>query len=100
MGISIKDLKADCHTIAAHYGFEHQSRILQEECGELIVAASKMNRYGENLTVRENFIEELADVTIMIEQMVFLMEPNYRRKYRRMMSDKVARQEERMINYI
>jgi NTP pyrophosphatase (non-canonical NTP hydrolase) len=47
--------------------------ILQEECGEVIVAISKCRRFGmENSykdggTQREHLIQELGDVTLLIE---------------------------------
>lgn len=48
------------------FGFKSQLGILQEECAELIVAASKIKR-GKQRNF-DNFFEELADVEIMIEQ--------------------------------
>ena len=59
--------KEKCCEILEHYGFENQREILVEECAELIQAVSKAKRSGEKIT--DNFIEELADVSIMIEQM-------------------------------
>ncbi len=56
-----------CNKILNHYGFEAQREILVEECAELIQAISKLKRKGERTS--ENFLEELADVSIMIEQM-------------------------------
>jgi NTP pyrophosphatase (non-canonical NTP hydrolase) len=47
--------------------------ILQEECAEVIVAISKIRRFGiENTykdggTQREHLIQELGDVTLLIE---------------------------------
>ena len=47
--------------------------ILQEECAEVIVAVSKIRRFGiENTykdggTQREHLIQELGDVTLLIE---------------------------------
>ena len=52
--------------IAEKYGKESQLRQLQEECGELIVASSKLIRSKDRAV--NNLIEELADVRIMIEQ--------------------------------
>ena len=54
-------------TIAEHYGLPHQTLKLIEECAELIVAVAKGKKN------RENTIEELADVSIMISQAVYLM---------------------------
>ena len=47
--------------------------ILQEECGEVIVAVSKIRRFGidnsykDGGTQREHLIQELGDVTLLIE---------------------------------
>ena len=47
--------------------------ILQEECGEVIVAISKCRRFGmdnsykDGGTQREHLVQELGDVTLMIE---------------------------------
>lgn len=47
--------------------------ILQEECGEVIVAVSKCRRFGmdnsykDGGTQREHLIQELGDVTLLIE---------------------------------
>jgi len=47
--------------------------ILQEECGEVIVAISKCRRFGmdnsykDGGTQREHLIQELGDVTLLIE---------------------------------
>lgn len=49
------------------YGIDAQMRMLQEECGELIVAVGHYLR-GRNGSLA-NLCEELADVKIMVEQM-------------------------------
>ena len=47
--------------------------ILQEECGEVIVAISKIRRFGidnsykDGGTQREHLVQELGDVTLLIE---------------------------------
>lgn len=47
--------------------------ILQEECGEVIVAISKCRRFGmdnsykDGGTQREHLVQELGDVTLLIE---------------------------------
>ena len=47
--------------------------ILQEECGEVIVAVSKIRRFGidntykDGGTQREHLVQELGDVTLLIE---------------------------------
>ena len=49
------------------YG-EKQLDIAQEECAELIQAISKWKRY-RSTKAKLNIIEEVADVTIMLEQL-------------------------------
>lgn len=47
--------------------------ILQEECGEVVVAVSKCRRFGldnsykDGGTQREHLIQELGDVTLLVE---------------------------------
>ena len=50
------------------WGLEKQLRMLQEECGELIVAISHFIR--ERPGSIENLIEELADVKLMSEHII------------------------------
>ena len=50
------------------WGFRAQARVLQEECGELIVAVSHCLRGRDNGT--KEIVEELADVYIMVGQMI------------------------------
>ena len=56
------------------FGFDNQRRILQEECAELIVAASHYDRGRPG--AYDNFLEELADVDIMISQMIYALQGN------------------------
>ena len=72
--------------IADHYGLDIQQLKLIEECGELIVAVAK----GED----KNIIEELADVSIMLEQVVYLM--NCKKKFKMAKAMKINRQLGRM----
>ena len=55
-------------TIADHYGIKKQLRQLAEECSELAVEASHSERKGTTVKI----IEEIADVQIMIEQIIYL----------------------------
>ena len=63
--------------IAEHYGYDSQSRQLIEEMAELTQAINKAWRMGndfDNLLVQKrNIKEEIADVTIMIEQIKYLL---------------------------
>ena len=54
--------------IADHYGIENQMRQLAEECSELAVEASHSARIGTTVKI----IEEMADVLIMVEQVIYL----------------------------
>lgn len=54
--------------IADHYGIKKQLRQLAEECSELAVEASHSARKGTTVKI----IEEIADVEIMIEQVIYL----------------------------
>lgn len=59
--------------IADHYGFDAQAEKAIEEMAELIVAIKGLKKIGgikENYL--ENFVEELADVKIMIDQLCYL----------------------------
>lgn len=54
--------------IAQHYGLEGQKNQLIEEMAELTQAICKMNRGLES-----NMIEELADVRLVLDQVIFLL---------------------------
>ena len=63
-----EDLEKDkniIRKIADHYGPAHQGNKLMEEIGELITASAKPDV--------DHFVEEMADVAIMIEQVVYLL---------------------------
>jgi NTP pyrophosphatase (non-canonical NTP hydrolase) len=71
--------------IADKYGYDAQSRQLIEECAELTQAVNKLWRLEQvkNRTVtqdidlsfaKEHLVEELADVSIMVEQMLYLLD--------------------------
>ena len=54
--------------IAEYYGLKNQLRQLAEECSELSVESSHSARHGTTVKI----IEEMADVMIMIEQVIYL----------------------------
>ena len=72
--------------IADTYGFSEQSRQLYEEMAELIIATNKAYRLQkkvcpffddvamERKNAFNNVIEEIADVTIMLEQIKYLLQ--------------------------
>ena len=83
-------IKKDYEVIADYYGYEPQSRQLIEEMAELTVALNKFWRctgrmesitgkptsqffYAEELTEKENIIEEIADVEVMLAQIKYLL---------------------------
>jgi len=60
------------HGIIKKYGNEHQIGIFTEECAEAIFAISKHRR---GLAGTNSVVEELADLTIMIEQLKLIYDP-------------------------
>ena len=79
-----------CLKILEYYGFESQREILVEECAELIQSVSKMKRNGEK--VSSSFIEELADVSIMVEQMLLALHDDELLEFQRCQDYKLKRQ--------
>ena len=78
--------------IAKHYGFQHQVKKTTEECGEFIVALSKLaNDEGS----RKDVLEEMADVMVMLQQMQYFLCINPSESHKTMEA-KVHRQIERM----
>lgn len=58
------------------WGDESQIGMAIEECAELIVAARKLSMVGGRVvspTALEAFVDEIADVTIMMRQMALLV---------------------------
>jgi len=72
-----------CKAILDHYGFDAQQDKLVEECEELIEAAQ-----GDDY---DSFIEELADVSIMITQMVMSLNYEQQEQYDKMFDLKLIR---------
>lgn len=88
------EMKRACKQIVAHYGDKEQRHILIEECAELIQAVIKCERGSDGAD--ENFVEELADVSIMIEQMVQSLCLYDLQRYNEMLKNKLDRQLKRM----
>lgn len=55
--------------VMSTYGIDAQKWMLVEECGELLNAISKFQR---GRSMKDEVITELADVSIMVEQMALL----------------------------
>lgn len=83
----------DIEKIALHYGFTSQSRQTIEEMAELTVALSKMHR-EYNIEHFNNLVEELADVQIMLNQMIYLT--SSRNDIEKIMQEKIQRQLDRI----
>ena len=64
--------KKDLIEIADKLGYEEQSMQLIEEMAELIQAINKYRRY-DDIEKLLNLIEELADVNIVLEQVIYLL---------------------------
>lgn len=76
-----------CREIFNHYGEHHQKQQLIQELAELIQAITKDDK--------ENFIEELADVQVMIDQFT-ISNPELDEKYQQIQLEKVKRQIQRI----
>ena len=61
------------------WGTDDQLRMLQEECAELVQAINHYFRQVDN--AKRNLIEELADVAIVHQQIVFALEDRYSEIY-------------------
>jgi len=82
--------------IVTHYGANDRARLLMEECGELVQAANKILRYPDSHEARVNLLEEMVDVSIMIEQIRTLF--NYDElEWNHMMQYKINRCNKRFI---
>lgn len=57
-----------------HYGNENQMMQTMEELSELSVAISKCLRYKDDIEARNNLVEEVEDVLIMIDQLKIIMD--------------------------
>lgn len=79
----------NCARIFNHYGIVEQRKQLIQECAELIVALTKLDR--------ENIIEEMADVQVMLDQFKLSL-PGVGNDITEIMYQKVKRQLERMEN--
>lgn len=81
--------------IAEHYGYEAQSRQCIEECAELIFAITKKDREPYKVKRLIDLKEELADVFIMVLQLIYILDRN-ERQIDGMIEQKINRQLERM----
>ena len=87
-------MNEDIKKIANRYGLRKQLRQTVEEMAELTQVICKTERYDMD-TVRDHLVEEVADVSIMIDQIVYLLGDNMIAKIR---EEKIKRQLERISN--
>lgn len=87
----------DLRKILSHYGTGPQKAKLCEELRELIEAASADSHY-ETIDTRAHFIEELADVSIMVEQMKLALNLDEQAEYYKTINFKIHRQLGRIAN--
>lgn len=78
--------------IAEHYGLRVQMRQLIEEMAELTQVICKAERYDLD-TVREHLVEEVADVEVVLEQVIYLLGDN---RIEQIRAEKIARQKRRI----
>lgn len=79
-----------CRRILAHYGVNNQHKQAIQECSELITAICHRM---ENRATDDAVIDELADVSIMVEQLANVYG---RSRVESRIEDKLNRQMERM----
>lgn len=75
-----------CRMALKHFGLEHQMLKMVEECNEL---ANALMHYIDNRVTADEVITELADVVVMLNQMVIVFgipqtEAEIERKYARL----------------
>lgn len=57
-----------CSAAVQTYGLDSQLDMLVEECAEVIQARNKLKRYPDRPDILDNFMLEVAQVEIMIQQ--------------------------------
>ena len=82
------EMKVMCNDILQHYGEEHQQEKAIEEMAELISAIKHHDR--------KNYIEELADCGVMLEQLYQALSFDEQAEYIKVQHFKIFRQKERI----
>ena len=80
--------------IMQHYGAKHQLLKLAEECAELTQQCMKCFDY--NIAYHEDFVEEQADVKVMLMQFESILTPAFAELYEKIIREKLDRQIERI----
>ena len=91
------------HFIANHYGTMTQLRMAQEEAAELIQAINKFARHSMSVDKDEAkyiiaLAEEVADVSIMLSQVTYLMGPGFGKLVENFRKEKIDRQFQRILD--
>lgn len=86
------------YAIADHYGKDSQIDQTLEELAELATALHHLKKKPDSETILDNVHEEMADVYIMIYQLIHLIDPEF--ETMGWMEHKVERQIERIKNEI
>lgn len=81
--------------IMYYYGRNNQLDILQEECAELIQAVSKIRRGTPG--AEEHFIDEMADVSIMLEEFLSDFDDDEKTEFYKKVNEKTLRQQDRIV---
>lgn len=82
-------------SIMYYYGRNNQLDILQEECAELIQAVSKIRRGTPG--AEEHFIDEMADVSIMLEEFLSDFDDDEKTEFYKKVNEKTLRQQDRIV---
>ena len=69
------ELTLKINTIADHYGKDAQIDQALEELAELATALHHLKKKPESKDIMDNVHEEMADVYIMINQLIHLIDP-------------------------
>ena len=85
-----KSQKEACKVIAQYYGEGSQHNILQEELAELIQAVSKVRR--EIPDADRRLLDALADVSIMVEQIISYMDEDEHTEFYKIINVKLQNQ--------
>lgn len=86
------------YDIADHYGKDAQIDQALEELAELATALHHLKKKPESEAILDNVHEEMADVCIMLYQLMHLIDPDY--AMIGWMEHKLDRQEERIKNEV
>mgnify|MGYP003308051800 CR=1 FL=1 len=86
----------DLRKILTAYGERHQMHMIVEECAELIKTISKINREGRGAEEIKNYIEELADVAVLMKRLFLALSPSEQAEYYKVQHYKIERQLKRI----